>query len=146
MIGRMSFESSIDILGECLFWAASCASQLGPGLLDGPVRTEHLEDTLTIHAMGERPRQTSLPIISSIADSAWFTHYAPVLSEMLEGSGFSNVVRCELNRSEDVTLGGLANEGRMPDGFLEMEPLTLKGIKLPGTGIRHDGNANQEGR
>lgn len=97
-----------------------------------------------IHAMGEWQRQTSLPIISSIADSAWFTHDAAVLSEMLEGPGISNVVRCELNRSEDVALDGLANEGRMPDGFLEIESLTRKASSCPAPGFAMTGTPTRK--
>lgn len=63
------------------------------------------------------------------ADSERFIYDAPVLGGMLEGAGFSNVVRCGLNRSDDSALCGLANEKRMPDGFLDMECLALEGTK-----------------
>lgn len=63
------------------------------------------------------------------ADSERFVYDARVLGGLLECAGFSNVVRCELNRSDDPALCGLANEKRMPDGFLEMECLTVEGTK-----------------
>ena len=63
------------------------------------------------------------------ADTERFVYDAAVLRAMLESAGFSNVVRCELNRSEDPALCGLANEGRMPAGFLAMESLALEGAK-----------------
>ena len=70
------------------------------------------------------------------AESERFVYDAAILRVMIESAGFSNVVRCELNRSEDPALCGLANEGRMPDGFLEMEGLALEGAKplRPGRG------------
>ena len=68
-------------------------------------------------------------------DSERFVYDAPVLGRMLEGAGFSNVVRCGMNRSADSALCGLANEKRMPDGFLEMECLTLEGTKPAEYGV-----------
>ena len=51
---------------------------------------------------------------------------------MLEQSGFSNVVRCGLNESDDAASRNLADEGRMRAGFLRLQSLTLEAGKLRG--------------
>lgn len=63
------------------------------------------------------------------SDLARFVYDAPVLTELLTHAGFSNIVRCEPACSEDPALRGLANEGRMPNGFFHMECLTVEGTK-----------------
>lgn len=63
---------------------------------------------------------------------AWghrFIHDEPILRGMLEQSGFTGVVRCGLNESDDAALRNLANEGRMRDGFLRLQSLTLEADK-----------------
>lgn len=67
---------------------------------------------------------------------ARFVYDAPVLRGMLENAGFANVVRCEIDGSDDSALRGLANEGRMPEGFLRLECLTLEGTRPPGAARR----------
>ena len=64
--------------------------------------------------------------------SAWglrFVYDEPSLREAMEAAGFSHVARCGLNRSDAPALRGLANEGRMPEGLLQLESLTLEGVK-----------------
>ena len=63
------------------------------------------------------------------APSARFVYDEPVLKAMLRQAGFSNAARCELNGSEDADLRDLANEERMPDGFLQLECLVIEGTK-----------------
>lgn len=61
-----------------------------------------------------------------------FIHDEGILRGMLEQSGFSNVVRCGLNESDDAAFRNLANEGRMGAGFLRLQSLTLEAGKLRG--------------
>ena len=70
------------------------------------------------------------------SDQARFVYDAPVLRGMLKNAGFANVVRCEIDGSDDPALRGLANEGRMPEGFLRLECLTLEGTRPPGAARR----------
>ena len=58
-----------------------------------------------------------------------FIYDEPSLRFALEKAGFSEIVRCEFNASEDVELQGLENEARMPPGFLALESLILEAIK-----------------
>ena len=58
-----------------------------------------------------------------------FIHDEPCLRGLLEKSGFTGVVRVGLNESDDAAFRNLANEGRMPDGFLRLESLTLEAGK-----------------
>lgn len=52
-----------------------------------------------------------------------------MLRRALESAGFVGVTECGLNESEEAALRGLANEKRLPDGFLRLETLTLEGTK-----------------
>ena len=47
----------------------------------------------------------------------------------MKKSGFSAIVKCELNESEDEVFRNLENEERMPSGFLRLETITLEGTK-----------------
>ena len=47
----------------------------------------------------------------------------------LRNAGFSDVVRRELNASDDEALRDLENESRMPAGFLALESMTLEASK-----------------
>ena len=58
-----------------------------------------------------------------------FVYDEPALRGLLETAGFSQVVRRGLNDSGDPALRGLANEGRLPEGFLDLESMTLEGTK-----------------
>ena len=58
-----------------------------------------------------------------------FIYDEPILRGALERAGFSDAARRGLNESGDAALRGLANAGRMPEGFLELETLTLEAGK-----------------
>ena len=47
----------------------------------------------------------------------------------LEKAGFAGITRCGLNESSDFALRDLANEERLPEGFLKLETLTLEATK-----------------
>lgn len=50
-----------------------------------------------------------------------FIYDEKTLRLSLEKAGFSNIVRCELNKSKDDVLRNLENEKRIPRGFLKLE-------------------------
>lgn len=58
-----------------------------------------------------------------------FIYNTELLRASLERVGFSKIVKCELNRSEDKELRNLENDKRMPEGFLQLETVTLEGTK-----------------
>lgn len=70
-------------------------------------------------------------LVNHTLHSEWglFVYDEPILRCVFESAGFQNVVRCDLNQSEDAALCGLANEGRLPAGFLRLESVTLEGSK-----------------
>lgn len=59
-----------------------------------------------------------------------FIYDEQTLRTALLKAGFSNIVKCDLNQSEEESLRNLENESRYPAGFLQMETLTLEGKKL----------------
>jgi predicted SAM-dependent methyltransferase len=63
---------------------------------------------------------------------AWghqFIYDEKTLGSAMQHAGFSNIVRCNLNESNDQFLRNLENEKRMPPGFLKLESFTLEGTK-----------------
>jgi predicted SAM-dependent methyltransferase len=58
-----------------------------------------------------------------------FIYDEKTLRAMMEAAGFKNVSRCGLAHSDDETLCSLENEKKMPEGFLQLESLTLEAIK-----------------
>lgn len=70
-------------------------------------------------------------LVNHTLHSEWglFVYDEPILRRVFESAGFQNIVKCDLNQSEDAALCDLANEGRLPDGFLRLESVTLEGSK-----------------
>ena len=58
-----------------------------------------------------------------------FIYDERTLGDALRDAGFAEVERCELNLSSSPVLQGLENEGRMPEGFLRLESITLEARK-----------------
>lgn len=58
-----------------------------------------------------------------------FIYTAPILWEAMAAAGFVDPVRCELQESGDPALRNLANDTRMPPGFLALETMTIEGVK-----------------
>jgi predicted SAM-dependent methyltransferase len=58
-----------------------------------------------------------------------FIYDEKVLRFSLEKTGFKEITKCNLNKSEDKILRNLENEKRMPGGFLRLESFTLEGTK-----------------
>jgi predicted SAM-dependent methyltransferase len=60
-----------------------------------------------------------------------FIYDERTLGEAMTKAGLINVVRCDLQRSEDKALCGLEYEERMPAGFLNLETITLEAVRCP---------------
>lgn len=58
-----------------------------------------------------------------------FIYDEKTLRSLLERVGFVNVTRRNIGESEHESLRGLENVRRMPEGFLELESLTLEATK-----------------
>lgn len=59
-----------------------------------------------------------------------FIYDEKTLSKALKIAGFTNIVRFDINQSQDESLQSLENESRMPAGFLRLESFTLEATKL----------------
>ena len=58
-----------------------------------------------------------------------FIYDEKTLREAMLNAGFTNIVKRELQESDDPALCNLENEARLPPGFLRLETLTLEGTK-----------------
>lgn len=52
-----------------------------------------------------------------------------LLKDLFRRSGFVDVRNFEINKSDDPRLIGLENDGRMPDGLLQLSTMTVEGLK-----------------
>jgi predicted SAM-dependent methyltransferase len=80
---------------------------------------------------GAVPEDNALFVINHFVRS-WghrFIYDEKTLREAMQTIGFTNIVRCELQESEDPALGNLENEARLPSGFLRLETLTLEATR-----------------
>ena len=58
-----------------------------------------------------------------------FIYDEKTLKYSLEKAGFKNVIRCNINESQDENFQNLENDKKEPEGFLKMETVTLEGTK-----------------
>lgn len=59
-----------------------------------------------------------------------FIYDESTLYEAMRDAGFSDIIRRDLNESNDATLRNLENAERLPNGFLRLESLILEGTKI----------------
>ena len=140
MIGALSLQSASVMLSECF-------RVLAPG---GKVRITTPDLAFLIDLYGSQRSALQERYVEWVSAEltgkgsgfvinhfmrAWghqFVYDKPTLCQALGSAGISNVMVCGLNESEDAALRNLANTGRLPDGFLQLESLTMEGSKLPG--------------
>ena len=139
LIGSLSLPDAAHMLREC--WRV-----LAPGgkmristpdlafLIDlyGPARSP-LQERYIAWAGAGLPRREIGFIINHFM-RAWGHQYVydePVLREFLAAAGFTGVVKCGLQQSDDPALRNLENAARLPDGFLRLESLILEAAKPP---------------
>jgi predicted SAM-dependent methyltransferase len=80
---------------------------------------------------GTVPEDNAVFVINHFVRS-WghrFIYDEETLREAMLNAGFTNIVRCDLQESEDPALRKLENEARLPLAFLRLETLTLEGAK-----------------
>jgi predicted SAM-dependent methyltransferase len=141
MIEHIDYRQGIGMLAECF-------RVLGPG---GTVRVSTPDFSflvaLCVREKSDRQRQYIHWAIQSFVPEApveedvfvvnnfvrnWghrFIYSEGVLRRALESVGFVNVVRRALNGSDDDELKNLENEKRLPPRFLELETMSLEGVK-----------------
>ncbi len=59
-----------------------------------------------------------------------FIYDEKTLRASLERAGFTGIVRRDLNQSPEAALRGLEFERRLPEGFLQLETVTLEATKI----------------
>lgn len=137
VIEHLPFGAGAVMLGECF-------RVLAPGgkirvatpdlafltALHGGERTELRERYLAWASAGLPGGEAGFVIDDFIR--GWghrFIYDEPILRGALARAGFPDATRRGLNESGDAPLRGLANAGRMPEGFLDLETLTLEADK-----------------
>lgn len=139
MIGLLSFQQAGAMLRECF-------RVLAPG---GKIRIVTPDIAFVIAMYEERPpselqrqymewfsaeykspRSGGIFLINYFTKAyGKFTYDESTLYEAMRSAGFSDIVRRDLNESDDATLRNLENDGRLPNGFLRLESLILEGTK-----------------
>jgi predicted SAM-dependent methyltransferase len=139
MIEHISYHHGVKMLEEC-------RRVLNP---DGKIRisTPDLAFLVNLYREDKSPLQTQyinwaartfIPGVPAVHETFvinnfvrdWghtFIYDEITLRTAMMRAGFVNIVRCDLQESEDPALCNLENETRMPPGFLRLETLTLEG-------------------
>jgi predicted SAM-dependent methyltransferase len=79
----------------------------------------------------DAPRYEDTFVINNFV-RAWghlFIYDEKTLRSSMAKAGFTHIVRCDLNQSDDHSLSQLENDTRLPKGFLKLETMTLEGRK-----------------
>ncbi len=93
--------------------------------------TQWMTDWMTERKADSAPYTDPIFIINNFVRD-WghqFIYDEKSLGFSLEKVGFSSVIRCELQQSEDTVLANLENEQRYPADFLRLETLTMEAVK-----------------
>lgn len=141
MIGSLSFEQAKVMLTEC-FRTLAQGGKIRIATLDIEFLVDLYRDRnpsgLRLQYMEWFQAQTETQYVSGIflfnnfakLYGIEFVYDDPTLRDAMEAAGFSDVIRRDLNESDDAALRNLENENRMPDGFLRMESFILEGTKI----------------
>src|SRR5215469_2654074 len=141
MIEHMSFEDGRNMLEECnrILKPFGVIRIVTPsvGFLSRVVSSDRgvLEDRYRNWSVAtwvpEAPQVTNAFFLNNFVRE-WghtFIYDRETLELALRLSGFEPVVSCDLNKSEHPLLRGLANVGKIPPGFLDLESMVLEGTK-----------------
>lgn len=141
MIEHVSFEDGRNMLEECnrvlkpsgvirivtpSLGFLSRVMSSDRGMLEDRYRNWSVETWVP-----EAPQVTNALFLNNFVRN-WghtFIYDRETLELVLRLSGFDPVVFCELNNSEHAVLRGLANTGKIPSGFLDLESMVLEGTK-----------------
>ena len=141
MIEHISFEDGRNMLEECnrILKPFGVIRIVTPsvGFLSRVVSSDRgvLEDRYRNWSVTtwvpEAPQVTNAFFLNNFVRE-WghtFIYDRETLELALRLSGFEPVVSCDLNKSEHPLLRGLANVGKIPPGFLDLESMVLEGTK-----------------
>lgn len=136
LIGLLATRQAKRLLRECFRVLAPggkvriCTPDLAFLIeLCGP-QPSALQERYIEWASGQSAERGRAVVINNMGEAYGpFVYDEPSLRGDLEDAGFSNIVSRDLNQSDDAALRGLANEKRLPEGFLRLESLTMEGSK-----------------
>jgi hypothetical protein len=141
MIEHVSFEDGRNMLEECnrILKPFGVIRIVTPSLgflsrvmsSDRGVLEERYRNWSVTTWVPEAPQVTNAFFLNNFV-RAWdhkFIYDRETLELSLRLSGFEPVVSCDLNKSEHPLLCGLANVGKIPPGFLDLESMVLEGTK-----------------
>ena len=141
MIEHISFEDGRNMLEECnrILKPFGIIRIVTPSLgflsrvisSDRGVLEEHYREWSVKTWVPEAPRVTNAFFLNNFL-RAWghtFIYDRETLEMAMRLCGFEPIVACELNQSGHPLLCGLANVGKIPAGFLDLESMVLEGTK-----------------
>ena len=137
LIGWIATQQTKRMLRECFRVLAPggkvrvCTPDLAFLIeLCGP-QPSALQERYIEWASGQSTERGRAVVINNMGEiyGNFFVYDESHLRGALEDAGFSNIVSRDLNQSDDAALRGLANEKRLPEGFLRLESFTLEGTK-----------------
>jgi predicted SAM-dependent methyltransferase len=141
MIEHVSFEDGRNMLEECnrILKPHGVIRIVTPslGFLSRVMSADRglLEDSYRNWSVTtwvpEAPQVTNAFFLNNFVRnwSHTFIYDRETLELVLRLSGFEPIVFCELNKSAHPLLCGLANTGKIPPGFLDLESMVLEGTK-----------------
>jgi predicted SAM-dependent methyltransferase len=94
------------------------------------LQKEYIKWSTQVFISGAPPYEDTFVINNYVR--AWghkFIYDEKILRFSLEESGFKEIKRFALNASEDLAFRDMENAQRMPEGFLQLESMTLEGTK-----------------
>ena len=142
MIEHISYHHSLNMLAEC----QRVLKPLGKIRISTPdlnfLVNLYRDDKSELHqryvkwsarafSNGTVPEDNAVFVINHFVRN-WghrFIYDEKTLREAMLNAGFTNLVKCDLQESEDPALCNLENEARLPLAFLRLETLTLEGTK-----------------
>jgi predicted SAM-dependent methyltransferase len=141
MIEHVSFEDGLNMLEECnrILKPSGIIRIVTPSLgfllrvmsSDRCMLEERYREWSVTNWVPGAPKVTNAFFLNNFA-RAWghtFIYDRETLELALQLSGFEPIVSCELNKSDHSLLCGLANVGKIPPGFLDLESMVLEGTK-----------------
>lgn len=141
MIEHISHAGAANMLAEC--WRVLrpggrvrimtpdihfLAGLLGPDLTDQ--QRAFIAFQAAEYLLGDEPHAAENVVNHYVR--AWghtFIHSESSLHALMAGAGFADITAWPIDESAEPALAGLSNAHRMPDGFLQMQSITLEAVK-----------------
>lgn len=142
LIEHMSFSDGQKMLATCfrvlrpggrirvstpdlLFLARLVEGNLGSSMMTKYLLFQHKQDPVNV------PKPTACHVTNLFVRS-WghqFIYDSPTLVESLREAGFAGVRRYSCSTSDTEELRDLEPVGRLPEGFFQLESMTMEGVK-----------------